>query len=1057
MDQGRGFPTAMKKGLKKLLRISGLTAGGLVLLVVAAVLLFLFDKPLVKNVAQKYLAKKSGLTLHIGSLDYRLFPLWIKVSSLTATYETPILSMAIRVNRAEARGRFGKLLKGEPAALETVDIDIAVLRLNQKKSSETPVDYQSLVLQARDILSNVRRVSLKFGRIQISIPTLNVGLEEGNLSLAEAETEGTSGLVLEARTFGLSREDRSLGVEGRLHGRGTLALARTTRFDLRLALDEPRFIAAGESGAVKALNIETQGDWTTGRNSLSIARLAFDVPELISLTGSGRADLGSTLSLDLSARGRVENLESLAGVAAPYLPRLGREARIQGRVRMEGRYSLEAGRRFGEGKLDGSLELEAVKLDKTWSGFPFHSQVAGLVNFSGPPADLRASADIRASIGRFRRTDLDIRNASVHLQVNASKRSAVVRDVEGRLEGLALAFSGRRALVLDEVRLKGAARLDIEHRSFRLKALEARLPDFAPLRISGRFDLDPRGARQARLESQGLKISALRRLTAPFVPAGLAGWDLDGALDIKGEAGSFADSKKRWEFSGDLAVSEGKFNDPSSSIAGQGLQPKVRIKGTYDSAQDLVDWQAAGELSRGESLWRDFYISWDKQPVQAEIAGRFHGASGAVDALRARVVFPALGEIHVEGEARLGADSSFRLRAGTGLSLGPLYALYSQTGTGPESRRNVNGDLSGDFEIAKQGGALEVKGRLTVGEASIEEAGSQFAIRGIQADLPVHYLSAPGAGAAGGNPGPVASEKGGIQIGEITTALHRLPPIALTLYSDPNGYRIEPLGLDLLGAPLQFGETSLRIDPATGALHAATSLKLPAFELSRLELDSSRSTVAGLVRADFPVLDITSARITTTGRAEVDIFGGRIVIRDLSVSAPFEAGRAISCDVDLQDIDLKQLTDVVPFGAVTGIIRGQVLGLTITYGQPQSFSLSLESVPRKGVAQTFSLKAVNDLTILSSGGKAATGSSPFWMKFMRGFRYAKIGIVSTLRNDTFTLNGTIHEKGLEYLVKRPGLFGIDVINRMPGTKISFKDMMSRLARIGRSESPEAKK
>jgi hypothetical protein len=204
-------------------------------------------------------------------------------------------------------------------------------------------------------------------------------------------------------------------------------------------------------------------------------------------------------------------------------------------------------------------------------------------------------------------------------------------------------------------------------------------------------------------------------------------------------------------------------------------------------------------------------------------------------------------------------------------------------------------------------------------------------------------------------------------------------------------------------------------------------------------------------------LDITSARITTTGRAEVDIFGGRIVIRDLSVSAPFEAGRAISCDVDLQDIDLKQLTDVVPFGAVTGIIRGQVLGLTITYGQPQSFSLSLESVPRKGVAQTFSLKAVNDLTILSSGGKAATGSSPFWMKFMRGFRYAKIGIVSTLRNDTFTLNGTIHEKGLEYLVKRPGLFGIDVINRMPGTKISFKDMMSRLARIGRSESPEAKK
>jgi hypothetical protein len=215
--------------------------------------------------------------------------------------------------------------------------------------------------------------------------------------------------------------------------------------------------------------------------------------------------------------------------------------------------------------------------------------------------------------------------------------------------------------------------------------------------------------------------------------------------------------------------------------------------------------------------------------------------------------------------------------------------------------------------------------------------------------------------------------------------------------------------------------------------------------------------VSGRARAEFPVLDITAARITTSGRAEFDIFGGRVVVRDVAVDTPFSAGRVLSCNVDLLDLDLKKVTDVVPFGGVTGIIRGRVLGLTITYGQPESFNLSLESVPRKGVAQTFSLKAIDNLTVLSSGQRAATGSSPFWMRFMRGFHYAKIGIVSTLRNDAFTLNGTIHEKGLEYLVKRSALFGIDVVNRMPETKISFKDMMSRLERVGRSENPEVKK
>jgi len=74
------------------------------------------------------------------------------------------------------------------------------------------------------------------------------------------------------------------------------------------------------------------------------------------------------------------------------------------------------------------------------------------------------------------------------------------------------------------------------------------------------------------------------------------------------------------------------------------------------------------------------------------------------------------------------------------------------------------------------------------------------------------------------------------------------------------------------------------------------------------------------------------------------------------------------------------------------------------------------------------------------------------MRFVRGFRYQKLGIVSTLHNDTFTLNGTIHEGGVEYLMKKPALFGISVVNREPNKKISFKEMVGRLKRIGQSGS-----
>ena len=73
------------------------------------------------------------------------------------------------------------------------------------------------------------------------------------------------------------------------------------------------------------------------------------------------------------------------------------------------------------------------------------------------------------------------------------------------------------------------------------------------------------------------------------------------------------------------------------------------------------------------------------------------------------------------------------------------------------------------------------------------------------------------------------------------------------------------------------------------------------------------------------------------------------------------------------------------------------------------------------------------------------------MRFIRGFRYEKLGILSTLRNDTFTLNGTIREGGVEYLVKKPALFGISVVNREPDKVISFKEMTSRLKRVGQSD------
>jgi hypothetical protein len=61
-----------------------------------------------------------------------------------------------------------------------------------------------------------------------------------------------------------------------------------------------------------------------------------------------------------------------------------------------------------------------------------------------------------------------------------------------------------------------------------------------------------------------------------------------------------------------------------------------------------------------------------------------------------------------------------------------------------------------------------------------------------------------------------------------------------------------------------------------------------------------------------------------------------------------------------------------------------------------------------------------------------------------------------LINDQFSINGTIHDGGKEYLVRRGFLRGVDVVNQNPENVISFRDMAERIRRISRpAQAPPA--
>ena len=1040
----------MKPTLRKTLRISGVALGALLFLLVAAVLFVLLNKPFVRSFVEGRLAGGAWSTARLSRLDYSLFPFRVSAGGVEIVREDAFQKMTVSLASLEAGGKLGRLVRGVRPAVDAIVIDGLVFRLEQKAASGEPLDVEALLLQAADALGLARRISLTNARLEIALLALDAGLDGLDITL---EPEGANDVV----AYAIGRCDVRVRAGGGaflltagLTSSGRLGLTTPFLVDADVALDSPRFSAAGVDGSFGSLALAAEGRYDAFGRTLSGARLEVEVPGLFRLEGTATGSVGRGAFLEASVKSRIDSLEAAAGLLRSRLPVALRGAGFRGRAELSGTYSRQDAAGKIKDALLAVLSLEDVEIEKAFEGKPVRLGASGRVEASGPFGDPRILADLRLSVGPVAVSGLSVAGAEVDLGVAGGRSGVDVVRFEARLSRPAYAAADGKRMAFDRAELAGQAGIDLASKTVSLPSLEARLPGLAPVRFSGRFGLGPGAPSEVRVESRGLDIPALRAVAAPFIPESFAGWDVAGAADLSLSARRPAGPGGDWSLAGSLSLGGLTFNDPSFTVAGEGLDPVVRFEGASRASEGLSFKGSLG-VGRGESLWKAVYVSWSNHPLELTFGGRRDPASGGIDGLTVQAVLPGIGTVDAAGSVGTTPAPPFDLRVEADLSLGPLYSLYAQAGVSEESRMKIEGKLGADLRVRRDGDDLSVAGRVRLADANLELPSTGTLLAGLSADLPVRYESARSpADTAGATDAPLP-EEGYLRVRELSNRFLSLSSVDVPIRAGTNALGIEPVSLELFGGRLEVGRTVFRYDPADGSFRGLGSLALRDLDVARFPIQSPQFKLTGKVRAEFPRLDIGSRLIAVSGRGEADVFGGTVVLRDLAVADPFTPGRAISLNIDLVELDLKKLTDEVPFGEVTGIVSGEVRGLVITYNQPARFDFRLESVPRKGVSQTFSLKAVDNLTVLSSGESASVGTGNFWMRFIRGFRYQKLGIVSTLRNDTFTLNGTILEGGVEYLVKKPALFGISVVNRMPEKVISFKEMTGRLKRVGQSE------
>jgi hypothetical protein len=1039
--------TALRCGaaLAALLGIAALTAA-----------LAVHRPELVRPWVERALTPRGG-SASLAVLKVSLAPLSLELSGLTIAGpggEGDLLRAdLLRFEIIPAR-----YLLGEPW-LRHVEARGLVLERTRPRETEGPPDLAPLnrLFDLEDLAVSNARVRVALPQGEFSAESLDLRVARSQAGIRAFSGDGTVTLRLQGQTEAAGRLSVSgtvvsgpvveatleLGsarlttpwLSGDISGRSRLRLdlKRLHVDDLVLSLPQGHARIGPRGTRIPApIHLKAAASAMLTGEEPRAEVFALDIGELLHAKGRLAGTFMETISGTLS--GNIPRVAPVKAVLAPLLPDRLAGMDLDGNLA----FRLDLSRRGTDRML--ALELSPKGMLFSWSGAGFDFAFGGSLRAEGPlpswrAGEARLSGHIRGT-GNLDRPTLSVRR----LGFDALLAGAVTAPTLPKWElsvGKGGVTSQGRPLPLGRLVLRGSATLSTS--LFRVQDLDIRSEALGHL--AGDVVMRS-GTLGGRLNGKGLPVDNLASLAGALGGPQWEAWSPTGAADLSvrlqpTEDGSLLHAA--------ATVAGVGFISPAGDAMGQNLAGSIAVEASLvKRPRAKVDLA----VRRGEALWGTVYVDLGKAPLTVHAEGG-REAPQQYENLVLDGRFGEFGRLTVEGTARR-AGGSWLHRGHLALNdarLGPMFRTFVR-----DPLAASNSDLAGlemdgtatlDLSFAGTGQTADLAGALTVRGGDLRRASAPPLLAGLEIDLPFAYS----AGASHPElPAPADATRWGLlRLKELRVAGQDLGPLAMPAVLVPNRlYLAGAIEASPFGARLSLRRIEVD-DPLSDDFRIRLAASLNDLDLARVAGDNS--VLQGHLGGALDPVTISRERLTATGELTGELFGGRLEIRHLTVERPFGAGREIGADVTADRIDLERLSAALGIGRITGRLSGSVDGLRLAYGQPVAFHLKMMSVPAEGVTQSVSLKAVNSISLVSTGSALSGLGASLMTTFFREFPYAKIGFACDLKNDVFTVRGLIHEDGVEYLVKRSFFGGINVINRNPDNRIGFSDMLERARRV----------
>lgn len=484
----------------------------------------------------------------------------------------------------------------------------------------------------------------------------------------------------------------------------------------------------------------------------------------------------------------------------------------------------------------------------------------------------------------------------------------------------------------------------------------------------------------------------------------------------------------------DLALSQGAFETADASMAGEGLDARLQVGVRNRGQTSLVS--VDGSLGGGALLFGNAFVDLPDMPVPLSLAAMREGAQAGWRL--PRFEWSDGPTLAATGSARLAPDASVRELelhlASDDTSELPARYLSGWLALAGLSDLRLDGGLVGHLHLL-DGHVRE--GWLRMHGLDVREGGERFVFDGLDGE--VRLASGP----------PVESELGwrGGAVSGLRFGSARLP-----LRGGGGQVQLrEPFAVEMLGGRLRFDDLHLRPPGDGHGLRLGFGLAVDALEVEQLARAMGWPAFGGTLSGEIPAVRYEHERLEFDGGLAVRVFDGRLDVSALSMDRPFGVAPTLSADFALHELDLFAVTEVFDLGNITGRLSGRIDGLRLVDWRLSSFDAQLQTVPRPGVRQRISQRAVENITSVGDGSFIG-GLQGQLVGFFDDFRYARIGISCRLANEVCRMGGLRSAGNAFTIVEGAGLPRLQVIGH--NRNVDWPTLVERVgAAIGGETSP----